>query len=874
MHMKRPLLFTCLFSVFLWGSKTVQAQSSAAPLQGAIPSGLREKAAGWLNDRSSGFTENKGQLHDQDGKPNPAVKYLLYMNGLNVQLRAAGFSYDAWAEEEGKGRSYHRVDIELEGADPAARLVPEYPLPGSNTTEISARGTFSNIQEYSKVTYKDIYPGIDLEFTAKSGADKPVEYNFIIHPGADAAQVRMRYRNGSDITLKDGMIEMQLAFGTLKEKIPLSYTQQDGRSLAVQYRSLDEAENLYAFHVPDYDRSQTLVIDPTPSIVWATYYGGISGAASQFYEHPTGLTVDAAGNVLMTGMTTTHTGLATAGAYMTAGDLFSFSSESFCVKYTSGGTRLWSTYIGTNGTPAGTERNSSVRTDASGNVFLLMLTGAQAPTSAGVHDPTWSGTADPYLLKLDPSGSTMMWATYIGAVGNLSNAPTTAPGMHVLPSGDVLVGGAAPDTPTSALLGFGTGYQPTAPGDMDGYIVKIKGSNGTGMWGTYFGGPDIDYVTSIASDASGNIYIGGATTSTSGIATPGAFQAISGGDDDMFIARLSSDGSTLAWATYYGGVGVDGVREMLVNHSNQLVVGGFSSATSGSLATPGAFQQQGVVLLAQFSLAGSRTWATHYLPPIPLTQTAGYLLSALNHIAVDETDHIYISGIANGGSDVATSCSVQPTNNGGDLYVAKFSPNGQQRIWGTYYGRINGGNFGEGYLNVFPNYYISAFAYAGNGEFYAATATQGDNMATPGAAQTTRQGLWEAILVKFNEGEIPADLVLSSQTIAPLSQTACILGVPALITGNVVTYATSAQYSAPVQYQWQVADVASGPWNDLPGEIFKDLQPLSASTDKYYRRIVLLNGQYCDKEAVDTSAVASVLVNANVAPIASADGPQ
>jgi hypothetical protein len=87
-----------------------------------------------------------------------------------------------------------------------------------------------DIHSYGKVTYKDIYPGIDLEFLAKKGTDKPVEYNFIVHPGADASQIKMRYKGADEIALKDGQIEMKLSLGMLKERIPASYTQQDGHT--------------------------------------------------------------------------------------------------------------------------------------------------------------------------------------------------------------------------------------------------------------------------------------------------------------------------------------------------------------------------------------------------------------------------------------------------------------------------------------------------------------------------------------------------------------------------------------------------------------------------------------------------------------------
>jgi hypothetical protein len=880
-------LFQTLSLLLLLYAHELNAQTSASPAsQQSAAAEIREKAQDWLSKTPVGFTENKGQLYDQYGKANPAVKYLLHMRGLNVQLRHTGFSYDAWIEKPGKDkdaapvRTYHRVDIELEGADPQAQLVAEYPVQGSGTTVINSYGTFAGIQDYGKVTYKEIYPGIDLEFIAKQGSEKPVEYNFIVHPGADAGQIRMRYRNGSDITLRHGVIEMKLAFGVLKEKIPLSYTQQDRRSLAVQYKPLDEPQDLYAFNVPDYDHSKTLVIDPTPNLVWATYYGGNTSGSdfgNRTLDHPTDLTVDVAGNVVMTGVNLSATGMATSGVYLTAGDMnpavFSIG-DAYCVKFTSSGSRIWSTYVGTNNAAATTNNEvyPQVRTDAAGNVLLIMRTGAAAPTTSGALSTTRAGGADPYIMKLNPSGSSLLWGTYLGITTGGGTAPNRSFAFSVLASGDVLVGGTVGD-PTSSLIGFGTGYQQTRPGGTsDAYLVKISGTNGSGVWGTYFGGAGTDAINDVSVDTAGNIYVTGVTTSTSGIATTGAYQTVyGGGANDAFLAKLNSNGSGVQWCTYYGGSGVDVGQRVSVNHQGNPVIG-LTSSSSG-LATTGTYQQTlGNALIAQFSASGSRTWATYYLNAVNASTITYTFTGALNHLLVDEQNNVYISGMSVPGSNAASSCSYQTTDADNDPYIAKLSNTGQ-RIWGTYYGVAS--TDPEGYNTIFPTYYLSGFTYAGSGNFYFAVATEGTNRATTGAFQTTRQGTWEGLLAKFNEGGTPADLATTASILSPTSQTSCILGVPAVITGNNVTYTTSAtDYTSPVFYQWQSANSATGPWTNLVGEVFQNLQPASSSSTMYYRRLVQVSDTYCSKKTVDSSAVDTVIINANAAPVANADGPQ
>ena len=107
-------------------------------------------------DTKTGFIENKGQIIDQNNKPNPAVLYLLNNPGFNVQLRRGGFSYDLYQadthdnqriaisyspfaffnedktnSEQRTANSYlfHRIDITLEGANPECQIIPSDPLP-------------------------------------------------------------------------------------------------------------------------------------------------------------------------------------------------------------------------------------------------------------------------------------------------------------------------------------------------------------------------------------------------------------------------------------------------------------------------------------------------------------------------------------------------------------------------------------------------------------------------------------------------------------------------------------------------------------------------------------------------------------------------
>ena len=218
--------------------------------------------AGPVQVANTGFYENKGQLTDQNYKPNPNVKYLLCSPGFNVQLRQTGFSYDTYTEKvdnscqvvsenmklpEGKKppvpliRHYHRVDIELLNSNPNATLVAEGKSEAyyNYFTSGTPQGGVSYVHSYQKVTYKNIYPNIDLVFgtqkDANSDNDTPspngegrdgvngAEYSFVVHPGGKVADIKLQYKGENKITLADNKLVVNVNAGNFSETIPDSY---------------------------------------------------------------------------------------------------------------------------------------------------------------------------------------------------------------------------------------------------------------------------------------------------------------------------------------------------------------------------------------------------------------------------------------------------------------------------------------------------------------------------------------------------------------------------------------------------------------------------------------------------------------------------
>src|SRR5262249_23993195 len=154
------------------------------------------------------------------------------------------------------------------------------------------------------------------------------------------------------------------------------------------------------------------------------------------------------------------------------------------------------------------------------------------------------GAADAFVAKLSADGSGLAYATYLGGSGN-----DEAFGIAVDGAGGAYLAGLTfssdfPTTPGAFQTTFGGGL--TAD-----FAARLSGDGSALVYATYLGGSDFDEANAIAVDGAGSAYVAGFTSSTDFPATPGAFQAAyGGGPDDAFVARLSSDGSALAYATF------------------------------------------------------------------------------------------------------------------------------------------------------------------------------------------------------------------------------------------------------------------------------------------------------------------------------------
>ena len=278
--------------------------------------------------------------------------------------------------------------------------------------------------------------------------------------------------------------------------------------------------------------------DANGNRLWATYYGGMVSTTAW------GITTDAAGNVFMTGETS-DTGLAWKGFQNIYSGANYNAENAFLVKFDANGNRLWATYYGYGDTIGGLDGTTglSVATDSAGNVYMGGITSNIHSIASEGFLNIYTGYYDAFLVKFDANGN-RLWATYYGGGGKTtgSSAATDA-------AGNVYLAGT-----TYSYNGIASGgFQNTYGGGSgerfgDLYLVKFNGA-GNRLWATYYGGPDEEETATTATDALGNVYLGGHTESHTGIAS-GGFDNTFAGVENMLVVKFDSAGNRCC-ATYY-----------------------------------------------------------------------------------------------------------------------------------------------------------------------------------------------------------------------------------------------------------------------------------------------------------------------------------
>ncbi|MEI6019597.1 MAG: T9SS type A sorting domain-containing protein [Bacteroidota bacterium] len=702
------------------------------------------------------FQENKGQISDQFYKARPdvlfsgndaALVFHLMHDGISYQLSKTDVGTNASANEENKKLkpfqrgnrssksqlSIYRLDLKWLNCNTQAKLAKGDAFSDVDNfyLESCPSGVF-NVKSYASLIYQNLYKGIDLKWYTKSGH---LKYDYLVAAGADYHQIQLAVNGAERLSINaKGQLCMQTPFGELLEEAPIVL--QNGKTLKATW---EIHKNVACFHISNLDMTKPFVIDPMVRL-WATYYGGsgFDWIGTAFTDH--------LGNVFSCGGSTSNNlnSIATVGAFQTIFGGGTGYGDSFLAKFNSAGVRQWGTYFGGNGSDFA---NCCV-VDANGDVYMsggTTSTNTAVMTTPGCQQSNYTGGAmnagNAFLAKFNSSGQ-RLWSTYYGEVGTELTYAMSADFQN-----DVYIVGMTGSTSNSYIASAGA-HQTNNGGGYDAFLAKYN-SAGSRLWSTFYGGNGDEYGVGCITDPSGNVYMGGITSSSTNIATAASHQSLYAGGigssvygtGDAFLVKFNSAG-VRQWGTYYGGSGDEYIYYLAADQSGAIYFSGATSSAGGTaIATPGAMQTNfgggaSDAMFGKFNSSGQRQWATYY---------GGLGDEDFACCFADvNANAMYFSGTTSsvGGTVLATPCAYQTNYGGGnkDAYLAKFNYQGA-RLWATYYGATGDEDWTGLTVDALGNVYLTAET----------SSSTGTVLTSNGAHQTTYGGgTYDGLLVKFD----------------------------------------------------------------------------------------------------------------------------
>ncbi len=225
----------------------------------------------------------------------------------------------------------------------------------------------------------------------------------MVAPGADPRMIRLQVAGADSMELDAaGNLVLHTAGGDVVEHAPVIYQESGGVRQNVSGEFVLEGNGQVGFAVGAYDSSLPLTIDPTLS--YGSYFG-TSGS-----EQGNGIGVDAAGNAYVVGTTPSSTIPITAGSFQPTYGGGNY--DIFVTKFNATGTAvLYSTYIGGQYDDYG----SAITVDAAGDAYITGSSDSFSfPTTAGAYQPKQPGAYSNYVIKINPTGTALLYSTFIG----------------------------------------------------------------------------------------------------------------------------------------------------------------------------------------------------------------------------------------------------------------------------------------------------------------------------------------------------------------------------------------------------------------------------------------------------------------------------
>lgn len=676
--------------------KAISENFDHVPLHFEVNQGQAEQDVRFLsrsNHRVLLLKQNEAQLFLANNKPNQQPDV------LTMKLIAANNDPIAQGEDELQGRANYFI-----GNDEAKWQ--------------------KDIPTYKRIRYSNVYDGIDLVYY---GNQSELEYDFVVAPNTNPEVIKLNFENTEDIKIDaNGNLVLKTGNHTIRQHRPIAYQEVNGQKREVSSRWVISGEkkpeernagstagnmNEVGFAVGAYDKSLPLVIDPV--IVFSTYLGGSAGDDLFTLEAGLGITTDAGGNIYVAG-TTPSIDFPRQNPYQpNIGGIY----DGFITKFNPTGTALvYSTYFG----GSDEDRIYSIALGPTNEIFVAGYTYSTNFPTLTPFQPNNRGLNDGFIARFTSAG-VLDYSTYLGGSSQDSANFVKNEGSNIVTfAGDT----SSIDFPVMNAI------QPNNAGNTDFVAGKLNLSSNTLIFSTYFGGfgPDEMIFSSGGADPAGNVYVAGVSASIDFPTTPNAFQTESNGSDDAVVAKISSNGTSLIYATYVGGNLVDSADALAVDSNGNAHITGFTR--SGNFPTRRAFQPEpnGIdAFVTKLNASGTDVIYSTFL--------GGFDLERGSAITTDAIGNCYVTGRSNSGN-FPTRRALRPPRGVDDVFITRFNRDGS-----LVFSTLLGGNAND--------YGFGIAADANSNTYVTGRATPGF-FTTTGAFQRTPGGQADAFVAKIN----------------------------------------------------------------------------------------------------------------------------
>jgi gliding motility-associated-like protein len=618
----------------------------------------------------------------------------------------------------------HAYRVSFSGASNNVEAQPDKVLPTYNNYFIGNDKSKwqSGCKIYQGVTYKNMYPNIDVRYYTDAGT---LKYDLIVHPGGNINDIALKYEGVDKLEIKNRELVIGTSAGDVKELYPYTYQVEKTGRTTVDCKYVVKG-NVVKFKVKGASPDATIIIDPT--LIFCSFSGSTTDNWGYTATPGPDGSFFAGGISFGTGYPTSP------GAYQTtynggAQEDANGAYDIALIKLSPNGVnRIYATYLGG---ATGNEQPHSLICDAQGN---LVVAGRTTSTDFPATVPLVGkgGGSEIFVTKFNATGTALIGSIKVGGSGddgvNIKpkytplGIPNQTDGAYETrrnygddARGEVILDGGnniylasctqSPDFPvTSAALQkvFGGGDPNYI--QQDGVILKFTPNLSGLIFSTFFGGSGNDacFVLSI-NPLTGNLYVAGGTTSPTlpgtipGSATePGIAITNQGGASDGFVTEIKADGSSIIKTIFAGTSGND-------------LVYGVQFDKFGFPYIMGATTGNWPVKNAAYSNAGSKQFIAKLQPDLSSYVYStifgtNSLIPNISPVAflVDRCQNVYVSGwggkfnnerqypCAGTRGMPVTANAIKSSTDGGDFYFFVLEKDATSQLFGSFFGQSGG----------------------------------------------------------------------------------------------------------------------------------------------------------------------------------------